>query len=459
MQLVQNYSLSTGFFGRLEEERIESIQPVLQVLKDVIIDEISPVKLHLNDGSSIYTLVTIRGRALEKFIMNEMKNCKSVVKLLKFHRRKIWCGEVSKIHIVVDDFTLLVKDYGVIGNPKLYCDDEERGRNGGSSTDGSPCSPPIKMMRIVSQQRRNNMKLRVAPQQQGSNMRLELNRCLLEDIEEYVKECIDVVAILHRMTSPEPKQTSGKGEQNMMKLILLDESNTEVQLVAWGSRCNQFTPDMRHKPIVLKSIGVKEWSGGYELTFRQVTKVIKGEELKITEDLSKWYAARQSGDSAGGGVVSIQDIYDGYSTNRISGNSYYNITGKIVGLVSNSLYKTCNAREGCCSKVEEVRKNVYECRKCGEMSSFRVAPVLVFLVRDDSTIKKQKLHVCDFLAESLLQRKRGKILKVMDQYSSNSEDVKQAVAEGLVGRTFWFRVKIDAGGHGRWIVKKYRLLD
>uniref|UniRef100_A0A0K0FYV9 REPA_OB_2 domain-containing protein n=1 Tax=Strongyloides venezuelensis TaxID=75913 RepID=A0A0K0FYV9_STRVS len=77
------------------------------------------------------------------------------------------------------------------------------------------------------------------------------------------------------MRSVEDKKTSNNGLENKIDLILVDESDVAVQLIVWSSRCNQFTPDMRYKPVILKSIGVKVWSGGYELTFKTFTQIIE----------------------------------------------------------------------------------------------------------------------------------------------------------------------------------------
>uniref|UniRef100_A0A0N5C1R7 REPA_OB_2 domain-containing protein n=1 Tax=Strongyloides papillosus TaxID=174720 RepID=A0A0N5C1R7_STREA len=309
-----DYNLSTGFFQRLEEDGIENFQPVLQVLKNIVIDESSSDLLHLSDGSGSYDLVTLVGIAMKKFEINGRKGHQPIIEVFKFHRRRVAWGEAERVHLVIEDFNLLVRDGRGAGAEFRH---NEQIRYDNSDQNLQSQSPPMKIMK-------SNIS--------NSCEEGEIRRVLLEDIGKYFKEYIDIVADVHKMGNPKIKETSINGCQLLQKIVLIDESDILVNLAAWGHKCKEFTRSFSFKPIILKNVYVKEHMKGYELSVVPHTEIIGGAGNETGKNVLNWYQTRGPSDSLYDSAVTIKYIQDGYKGGQFNENFYFNIVGEVTGL-------------------------------------------------------------------------------------------------------------------------------
>uniref|UniRef100_A0A0N5CCR6 Rep_fac-A_C domain-containing protein n=1 Tax=Strongyloides papillosus TaxID=174720 RepID=A0A0N5CCR6_STREA len=441
VHLSQIFRLSEGFFQRLEEDGIEDSKPVLQVLKSIAVDEGSPNLLHLSDGSASYNLITLVGTAMRKFEINGVKGYQPIIEVLKFHRRRVPWGEAERIHLVIEDFNLLVRDGRGAGaefhhNEQTIYGNSDKNSQSPLDQNSRSQSPPKKVMKSNIL---DNCEER------------EIRRVLLDDISHHFKEYIDVVAVVHKMENPRSKKTKKNGYQLLQEIELIDEADIPVNLAVWGDKCKEFTRNFSFKPIILKNVYVKEQLHlkGYELTAVPRTEIIMDERNETAKNVLRWYQTRGPNGSLYDGAVTIKYIQDCYKGGQFNENSYFNIIGEVIGLGDTFHYKTC-VDTNCSSKVEEVKNRIFKCRNCKATSTqFNTKSIVIIYVKDNSS-STQRIFAYNDVAENFLGKKGSEILGTVIMHSNNKENIKRLLGSDIIGKKYFFRIKVDVINDKKW---------
>uniref|UniRef100_A0A0K0G2V9 Probable replication factor A 73 kDa subunit (inferred by orthology to a C. elegans protein) n=1 Tax=Strongyloides venezuelensis TaxID=75913 RepID=A0A0K0G2V9_STRVS len=117
----------------------------------------------------------------------------------------------------------------------------------------------------------------------------KIDRVRLSKIKMFLDEYIDVVAVVDDMEM-EVNVIHNNGVTQRKNVSIIDESGSLVTLTVWGDSCKEFSDELLHKPIILKSLAVKESSGKCSLRFGFRSKIIPPEDIGVFKDISDWYA-------------------------------------------------------------------------------------------------------------------------------------------------------------------------
>uniref|UniRef100_A0A0N5CGM2 Rep_3 domain-containing protein n=1 Tax=Strongyloides papillosus TaxID=174720 RepID=A0A0N5CGM2_STREA len=120
------FKLTHDFLQLLAEDRNFSLKPLVQILGSQLTDDPSSIRIHVSDGSSIYSHIYLMRRALEKFYYYKMDKHKSIIKILDYQYTKTSREGINKIGLTIYDFELIEKKSPIIGNPRNYLGNSEQ---------------------------------------------------------------------------------------------------------------------------------------------------------------------------------------------------------------------------------------------------------------------------------------------------------------------------------------------
>uniref|UniRef100_A0A0N5CGM5 REPA_OB_2 domain-containing protein n=1 Tax=Strongyloides papillosus TaxID=174720 RepID=A0A0N5CGM5_STREA len=113
----------------------------------------------------------------------------------------------------------------------------------------------------------------------------KIDRVGLSKIKMFLGKHIDVVAVVDDIKK-KVDVICNNGVTQKTSVSLIDESGSLVTLTVWGDSCKEFTDDLLHKPIILKSLAVKESGEKCSLKFVSRSKIISPGDVGIFKDIS-----------------------------------------------------------------------------------------------------------------------------------------------------------------------------
>lgn len=244
----------------------------------------------------------------------------------------------------------------------------------------------------------------------------------LSKIKSHTGEWIDVIAIIDTMDETADVSTKN-GMRRRKTLNLLDRSAVLVQLTIWGEYCDEFTPDMLHKPVILKNVLVNEFNGNCGLVFSFKSKIIPSDDDEGIQSLLNWYleergtiqiTAPQTTTNAPGFSrnLTIHAALIASSKNKDAG--YFHVVGRISRFKEGLVYTAC-AQKDCKKKVVSQEGQFY-CSKCGgdPTSSFKYCFLVSFEIYDHSG--SHWLTMFDAGAENLLKKSAAEVGEILQTY-------------------------------------------
>uniref|UniRef100_A0A0K0G2V8 Probable replication factor A 73 kDa subunit (inferred by orthology to a C. elegans protein) n=1 Tax=Strongyloides venezuelensis TaxID=75913 RepID=A0A0K0G2V8_STRVS len=270
---------------------------------------------------------------------------------------------------------------------------------------------------------------------------MKINRVKLSEIKTAPEKIIDVVAVVDNMEEPADRNTKF-GTKKVMNVSLIDDSATVVNLAVWEDRFNEFTSDLLHKPVILKSVEVKKHFGAGELLYVSKSRIIKTDDQGVIQEVSDWYARERSNIRIGN-LPPFTDFNKNVtlhtaivSTLNDKTYGYFNIVGKITDIEKNLVYEAC-PQEGCAKKVT-VQNGQYYCPKCKTTSdNFKYMLLVAVEISDHSGSKWMKMF--DKVAEEFFKKTASEVGSILETHGRFQG--RSMVISNLIGTIHNFGVK------------------
>uniref|UniRef100_A0A0N5A505 Replication protein A subunit n=1 Tax=Parastrongyloides trichosuri TaxID=131310 RepID=A0A0N5A505_PARTI len=114
---ADNYNLTRGFFQILAEGKAGNEKPIVQIMNSRLTSDKTSVRLRLSDGIFSYAAVGIVGDGAAKFSQLGIEKLLSIIKIEDYVVTHTSKDGVERMHILINDFELLVKEASIIGTP------------------------------------------------------------------------------------------------------------------------------------------------------------------------------------------------------------------------------------------------------------------------------------------------------------------------------------------------------
>uniref|UniRef100_A0A0N5B8H9 Replication protein A subunit n=1 Tax=Strongyloides papillosus TaxID=174720 RepID=A0A0N5B8H9_STREA len=272
----------------------------------------------------------------------------------------------------------------------------------------------------------------------------KINRVALSKIKMFPGESVDVVAVVDSMEEATNVSTKN-GATKRMNISLIDESLSLVKLTIWGDSCNEFTEDLLHKPVILKSVTVNEFNGVCGLQFGFRSKVIPSDGTGLVQDISDWYAKERGNIKvnsipASGAAFSknltIHSATVNFLNDKDKKGGFFNVIGRVARVRENLVYTACPQKD--CKKKVAAQDGQYHCSKCDLTSdNFKYALMAVFEIYDHSG--SHWLTMFDTSAEKLLKKTASEIGAIIEAHGES--DGHNMVVSGILNTLHNFNVR------------------